>query len=62
MMGEDAADSRPAGSDLASMMRSAERLDSLVDTAELMGDLDGADRFRELACRLRLAAMELLDD
>lgn len=62
MTGDDTADSGPSGSDLATMMRSAERLDSLVDTAELMGDLEGADRFRELASRLRLAAMELLDD
>ena len=48
--------------DLPALMRTAERLDSLADTAELMDDDDGAARLRESAWRQRLAAMELLDD
>jgi hypothetical protein len=39
----------------------ADRLDSLADTAELMGDDDGAARFRAQATRRRLEAMALLD-
>ena len=39
----------------------AERLDALADTAELMGDDDGASRFRATAARERLRAMALLD-
>lgn len=41
---------------------SADRYDSFAETAELMGDDAGAERFRALASRRRLAAMELLDD
>lgn len=41
---------------------SADRYDSFAETAELMGDDAGADRFRMLATRRRLAAMELLDE
>lgn len=41
---------------------SADRYDEFAETAELMGDDAGADRFRRLATRRRLAAMELLDD
>jgi hypothetical protein len=40
----------------------ADRLDSLAETAELMGDDDGALRLRQRASTLRLRAMELLDD
>jgi hypothetical protein len=40
----------------------ADRLDSLADTAELMDDPAGADRLRELASSCRLRAMTLLDD
>jgi hypothetical protein len=39
----------------------ADRLDALADTADLMGDDDGAARFRGEATRLRLQAMALLD-
>jgi hypothetical protein len=39
----------------------ADRLEALADTAELMGDDDGADRFRAAASRQRLRAMALLD-
>ena len=39
----------------------AARLDTLADTAELMGDDDGATRFRSDAARCRLGAMARLD-
>jgi hypothetical protein len=48
--------------DLAALLHAGERLDSLADTAELMGDNEGATRFREAAWCRRQAAMELLDD
>jgi hypothetical protein len=41
--------------------KAADRLDALADTAELMGDDDGATRFRADAARQRLHAMALLD-
>ena len=41
--------------------KAADRLDALADTAELMGDDDGATRFRTGAARQRLRAMRLLD-
>jgi len=44
------------------LTRAAERLDGLADTAELMGDLDGAERMRWEASHRRLEAMALLDD
>lgn len=44
------------------LVRTAERLDSLADTAELMGDSDGAAQFRAAAASRRLQAMTLLDD
>jgi hypothetical protein len=40
----------------------ADRLSSLADTAELMGDGDGAVRLRDAAAVMRLQAMGLLDD
>ena len=39
----------------------ADRLDELADTAELMGDDDGAHQWRERAAAVRLAAMQRLD-
>lgn len=45
--------------DLAS---TADRLDVLADTAELMGDDAGADRLRMLASDCRARAMAMLDD
>ena len=39
----------------------ADRLSSLADTAELMGDGAGAARFRDAAAVMRLEAMGLLD-
>lgn len=39
----------------------ADRLSSLADTAELMGDGAGAVRLREAASKMRLHAMRLLD-
>ncbi|MDJ0768889.1 MAG: hypothetical protein QNJ12_08850 [Ilumatobacter sp.] len=47
--------------DVAVLTRAAERLDSLADTAELMGDERGADRFRAEARSQRLLALSLLD-
>ena len=41
--------------------KSADRLDALADTAELMDDDEGARRFRADAARRRLRAMALLD-
>jgi hypothetical protein len=43
------------------LVAAADRLESLADTAELMGDDDGAARFRAEASRQRLRAMALLD-
>ncbi|MDD9369762.1 MAG: hypothetical protein PV358_06595 [Acidimicrobiales bacterium] len=43
------------------MEMAADRLDALADTAELMGDDDGATRFRAGAAHQRLCAMRLLD-
>jgi hypothetical protein len=48
--------------DLLALANTAERLDALADTAELMGDDVGADRFRERASACRMRAMKLLDD
>ncbi len=44
------------------LIQSADRYDSFAETAELMDDDHGADRFRALAALRRLSAMELLDD
>lgn len=44
------------------LVESADRYDSFAETAELMGDEAGAERFRQLAAGRRLVAMELLDD
>jgi hypothetical protein len=43
------------------LTRAADRLDDLADTAELMGDADGADRLRSEARANRMHAMDLLD-
>lgn len=48
--------------DLAGLTAAADRLDGLAETAELMGDLDGAGRLRDAASRARLRAMTLLDE
>jgi hypothetical protein len=44
------------------LVRAADRLDTLADTAELMGDGCGAARLRAQAFSCRLRAMALLDD
>jgi hypothetical protein len=44
------------------LVAAADRLEALGDTAELMGDDDGAARFRAEASLQRLRAMALLDD
>ncbi|HEY8524583.1 MAG TPA: hypothetical protein VIL48_06450 [Acidimicrobiales bacterium] len=43
------------------LVADADELDSLADTAELMGDEAGAARFRAAASQRRLRAMALLD-
>lgn len=48
--------------DLPGLMRFVERLDEVADTAELMGDLNGAARYRQFAAEQRMLAMKLLDD
>ena len=55
-------DDKSQGWDVRLLVRTAERLDSLADTAELMGDTCGADRLRAAASSRRLQAMALLDD
>ena len=49
-----------AGS-ISELRELAERADSLADTAELMGDDAGAERFRSQAAACRMRAMDLLD-
>ena len=46
---------------VATLVAAADRLDSLGDTAELMGDEAGAHRFRHHAATQRARAMCLLD-
>jgi hypothetical protein len=46
---------------VAALTSAAERLDALADTADLMGDRDGADRLRSSAWSRRMEAMALLD-
>jgi hypothetical protein len=48
--------------DIRVLVRAADRLDALADTAELMGDGGGAVRLRAAASNHRLQAMALLDD
>jgi hypothetical protein len=48
--------------DVSALTRSADRLDDLADTAELMGDADSAASYREQAVDCRMRAMTLLDD
>jgi hypothetical protein len=47
---------------LRELVCAADRLEELADTAEIMGDEDGAARFRSQASLRRLEAMALLDD
>jgi hypothetical protein len=47
---------------LLALTSTADRLDALAETAELMGDDAGACRFRERASACRMQAMLLLDD
>lgn len=44
------------------LTRAADRLDELADTADLMGDVEGATRLRGEARANRMQAMDLLDD
>jgi hypothetical protein len=48
--------------DVLALTSTADRLDALAETAELMGDEAGACRFRERASACRMRAMQLLDD
>lgn len=47
---------------LRELVRAADRLEELADTAELMGDDDGAARFRAQASHCRLTAMDRLEN
>jgi hypothetical protein len=44
------------------LVEAAERFDSLAETADLMGDRDGAASLKERAASYRLRAMRLLDE
>lgn len=55
-------ENEPERRGLLALADAADRLDAMADTAELMGDAAGADRFRERASTCRLRAMKLLDD
>ena len=44
------------------LVATADRLDALAETAELMGDDGGVARFRSEASAMRIRAMTLLDD
>jgi hypothetical protein len=48
--------------DVDELVAGAERLDALAETAELMGDVAVAARFRSAAVERRLRAMRLLDE
>lgn len=52
----------PQPSALSALVAAADRMDSLADIADLMGDRAGADRLRERSSSCRLRAMRLLDD
>jgi hypothetical protein len=54
-------DDGQARGDVPALAAVADRADALADTAELMGDDEGARRLREQAADLRLRAMRLLD-
>lgn len=51
-----------APSELDRRLRAAQRLDEMAETAELMGDDAGAERFRAEAAGCRMVAMRLLDE
>jgi hypothetical protein len=55
-------DGEPQVGRLATLLASIERLESLAETADLMGDAGGVERFVEAARRQRAMAIELLDD
>jgi hypothetical protein len=44
------------------LVTTAERLEGLAETADLMGDDGGVARFRSEASTIRMRAMALLDD
>jgi hypothetical protein len=46
---------------LAAMAQAADRMDSLAETADLMGDTDGAVQWQARASAMRMRAMSLLD-
>jgi hypothetical protein len=48
--------------DVPTLLATADRLDELADTADLMGDEGGAQRFRSEARTCRDHALHLLDD
>jgi hypothetical protein len=49
------------GREIRALQAVADRLDDLAETAQLMGDADGATRLREQAMARRLQALGLLD-
>jgi hypothetical protein len=53
---------KPERRDVPAMAAAADQMDSHAETAELMGDADGARRWRERALEMRLRAMETLDE
>jgi hypothetical protein len=46
--------------DTARLVATADRLNELAETAELMGDQDTANTMRDRAGRMRMAAMDLM--
>lgn len=48
--------------EVAVMAKAADRLDSLAETAELMGDDAGSASLRGRALVIRMRAMDLLDE
>lgn len=50
------------GDEMLALAALAERFDALAETAELMDDAAGADRFRVAAATARMRAMQKLDD
>ncbi|HEY9558325.1 MAG TPA: hypothetical protein VIR58_16430 [Acidimicrobiales bacterium] len=61
-MTERKLDADDVRTDFLELTRTAERFDSLAETAELMGDEHGAARLRAHGSACRERAMSLLDD
>jgi hypothetical protein len=61
LLGRTGMDDQRQERSLRELVRAADRLAALAEMAELMGDDEGAARFRAEASRQRLRAMALLD-